>query len=481
MTKKIVTIGFELAGDTLAEGIRSKISLLDWDIVLFRPQLGAYTTHISEPHYRGKPALSDSSSFQVKESLEHWRREIKEAVEIGKTVVVFLSPIEEVYVATGKKEYSGGARSARVTRHVEPCTNYRALPLSLVPIEAMGSAMKLTALGNDLLAPFWDEFGSVSQFRVILPPETRDACIVTKTGDRPVGAIVRSKNSSGSLILLPDIDFCPEDFIDENEEGEQFWTKKAQRFAACITKAMVALDNVLRSSANITPPPGWAAAPTYLLATERRLESELLAAERQVEEAQKRKEAILEELKAAGRLRALLYEKGRPLENAIIDALQLMGFQAAPYKDDHSEFDVVFEAAEGRLLGEAEGKDSKAINVDKLRQLAMNVHEDLQREEVKSPAKAVLFGNGYRLSPPERREVQFTDKCITAAESSSTALVTTSTLYVAAQYLSDHADAHYAKLCRTTILTGVGPVGFPPPPVSPVAESPEVEQKIVAD
>src|SRR5262249_27797174 len=150
------------------------------------------------------------------------------------------------------------------------------------------------------------------------------------------------------------------------------------------------------------------------LATERRLQSELLAAERQVDEAQKRKEAILEELKAAGRVRALLYEKGRPLENAIVDALQLMGFQAASYKDGHSEFDVVFESAEGRLLGEAEGKDSKAINVEKLRQLAMNVHEDLQREEVKSPAKAVLFGNGYRLSPPECREVQFTDKCINA-------------------------------------------------------------------
>ena len=56
-----------------------------------------------------------------------------------------------------------------------------------------------------------------------------------------------------------------------------------------------------------------------------------------------------------------------------------MGFVASPYKEANSEFDVVFESAEGRLLGEAEGKDSKAISVDKLRQLVMNIHEDLQR------------------------------------------------------------------------------------------------------
>jgi hypothetical protein len=48
---------------------------------------------------------------------------------------------------------------------------------------------------------------------------------------------------------------------------------------------------------------------------------------------------------------------------------------------------VVFESEEGRLIGEAEGKDNKAINVDKLRQLSMNIHEDIQREEVTTPAK----------------------------------------------------------------------------------------------
>ena len=142
----------------------------------------------------------------------------------------------------------------------------------------------------------------------------------------------------------------------------------------------------------------------------------------------------------------------------------MLGFQASPYKDATSEFDVVFESSEGRLLGEAEGKDSKAVNVDKLRQLAMNIHEDLQREEVSAPAKGVLFGNGYRLSLPKDRTVEFTEKCIAAAQSSSTALVTTSDLFSAVQYLSAKQDNDYAKRCREAILAGSGLTKLPAPP-----------------
>lgn len=99
------------------------------------------------------------------------------------------------------------------------------------------------------------------------------------------------------------------------------------------------------------------------------LRVQLLEAERDVEKAQKNKERIAEELRSAGAIRALLYEKGKPLEHAIIEALRLLGFTAASFKESDSEFDVVFESGEGRLIGEAEGKDNKAVNIDKLRQL----------------------------------------------------------------------------------------------------------------
>ncbi|MGO4684857.1 hypothetical protein [Hyphomicrobium sp. 2TAF46] len=461
--KKILTVGLELASDDVEnESIRSKVSLLDWDIILFRADISDFLG--SSDTYQGKPSLDDEDSFSLKECCEHWRREIRQAVEGGKTVFVFLCEMTEVFVDSGQRKYSGTGRNRQTTKVVEIFSNYRALPVSLSLFNATGSAMKLTPRGAEILAPYWAAFGSDSTYKVVLTlGNDATVCVSTKSGDKPVGAIFKSKATSGSLILLPDIEFDRDSFS-AFENGEPIWTDEAIQFSDRMTSALLAIDKALHLTSEATPEPIWVADPTHLLAVERALRVQLLAAETQVEAAQREKERILEQLKNAGRLRALLFEKGKPLEYAIIEALKLMGFQAGQYKQADSEFDVVFECSEGRLIGEAEGKDTKAVNIDKLRQLSMNIHEDLQREEISSPAKAVLFGNGFRLSPPGDREVQFTEKCISASRTSNTALVATSDLYRAAQYLSDRSDEEYAKRCRQALLSNVGPVVLPAPP-----------------
>lgn len=103
----------------------------------------------------------------------------------------------------------------------------------------------------------------------------------------------------------------------------------------------------------------------------------------------------------------------------------------------------------------------------------MNIHEDLQRDEVLMPAKGVLFGNGFRLHPPVERGAQFTEKCIIASKSQGVALVSTSELFRVARYLSDRPDEDYAKQCRTSLLEGVGVVNLPTPPdvlIPPIVE-----------
>jgi hypothetical protein len=68
-----------------------------------------------------------------------------------------------------------------------------------------------------------------------------------------------------------------------------------------------------------------------------------LKVERTLEELAAQKEELKTKIVEEGSLRPLLYEKGTPLERAILQALQLLGFQAAPYRDSESEFDVIFE------------------------------------------------------------------------------------------------------------------------------------------
>lgn len=463
MSKKILTVGLELASDTaVMEAFDSKTSMLDWDLILFRPDIsdGVYAAD----RYQGKPSLDDSASFLLKENCEHWRREIKQAMDSGKNVFIFLSAIKEVYVDTGARRYSGTGRNRATTRIVDLYSNYATVPLDLKPVSTNGKAMKLSTLGAEILAPYWDLFAEHSSYAVLLDETVPGVCLTTKNGDKPVGAIIRSKHSNGALVLLPDIDFYASEFLEDDDEEGAKWTEKAEQFALRFLSTVINLDKALKSTTEVTPEPLWAAESAYLLTQERVLKLKLLEAERRVEEAQREKEALQEEVRAAGTPRGLLYEKGKPLEVAIVEGLKTLGFIAAPFKDGTSEFDVVFECAEGRLLGEAEGKDTKAVNVDKLRQLAMNIHEDLQREEVTAPAKGVLFGNGYRLTPPSERNTQFTDKCITAATSQATALVATSSLFRAVKHLSGQVDDEYASKCRTAILVGVGLVDLPDAP-----------------
>lgn len=456
-TKKIIAVGGVHFADDDVEHVdmKSNTSLLDWDIILFRPLIDEFCVN-ERDRYMGKISLNDDRSFQLRQCSEHWRREIRQAVEGGKTVIVFLSAFTEVYAATGQKTHSGTGKGRLTTTIVDLVSTYHSIPAELAAVPTLGSSMKLRPLEAEVLAPYWKEFESASQYQALLTHPQVPVAITTRSGDKAVGALYPSKSSSGTLVLLPDIDFVADEFFD----GEN-WNEVGEQFAARFLSTVVALDRALHAGSDITPEPEWATAAEFISVAERALLEAVLSAESAVEIAQRAKEQALEALAGAGAYRYLLYEKGKPLEFAILQGLQLMGFSATSYKDATSEFDVVFECAEGRLIGEAEGKDSKAVNVDKLRQLAMNVIEDFQRDSVDRQAKPVLFGNGFRLSAPQDRADTFTEKCKTAAMSSSTALVATADLYVAVKNLLDEPDEGYAGACRQAILTGIGRVVFP--------------------
>ncbi|QSO22328.1 hypothetical protein JZM63_18435 [Aeromonas caviae] len=259
---------------------------------------------------------------------------------------------------------------------------------------------------------------------------------------------------------------------DDNEENEGEWTIEAKQFAAKFIQCIVSLDKALKSNGELTPEPEWAKEAEYKLNQENVATQKLLLIEKRLEEVQAEKEFVIDQLKRIERLRHLLFEKGKPLEYAILDALHAIGFNVSQFENGESEFDAVFESKEGRLIGEAEGKDNKAINIDKLRQLALNVHEDLEREEINEPAKSVLFGNAYRLLPLNERPEPFTQKCLSASITSSTALVFTPDLFKVAKYLKDNKDAKFATKCRKAILNTVGLVKFP--------DTPEQEQQIIS-
>jgi hypothetical protein len=450
--KKIISISFDIPG--YSENYypyTSSQSLLDADIIIFAPDFSGYSCYES---YQGKPCYSEDVSFQLKEDTAHWHSEISAALQEGKTVFVFLSNYEEYFVHTGQKNYSGTGRSVRVMNIVSPYNNYAFLPVeipSLVPKE--GTEIKFG--NNPIFASFWNEFKNFLKYESYIDGKIGFPLFFTKTGNKPLGGLFRL--GKGNLVLLPLIIY-PEKFT-KYEKEEAYWTDKAVKFGHRLVQVLVDIDNALRGLIETTPPPEWSLKKEYQLEEETRLQTEIGKISNKIEKLTSDKNNLYDNLQREGLLRNLLFEKGKPLESAIIKALEILGYKAENYKEDSLEIDQVIISPEGnRFVGEAEGKDNAAINIDKFRQLESNIQEDLQREEVSEPAIGILFGNGYRLTDPEKRQAQFTDKCIKNAERLNAILIKTTDLFSVAKYIREKNDRQFAKKCREAIIKNRGKI-----------------------
>jgi len=462
MKKSILCLGCRIALDNVSHAsFTDKISLLDYDIIIITPEISSRL--YNDEYYMGKSCASDDQSARLKENSEYWKSEISSAVTQGKTVFVFMSDYKEFYIATGSRDVSGTGRNQKVTRHVGLYDNYKMLPFISGVKSSVGKKMAINRDAHEGLKVFWSEYANSLSYKVKLPEKTNGACVFTKSGDVPVGALMKAKSGVGSIVFLPDLDFEMDEFFDERDEGI-YWSEEGIKFAHRLISSVVSFDKSLRDASGKTPEPEWIKSNNYKGDAELELISRLEAIEGEISSLSQSKIDIIANIEKESNLRRLLFEKGKPLEAAILASLRILGFSAENYDDGESEFDAIFESSEGRLIGEAEGKDNKAINVEKLRQLSMNIQEDLEREEVEEPAKPVLFGNGFRLTPLAERGNQFTTKCITAATASNTALIATSSLFSVAFYLSQNPNDDFAETCRKAVLQASGVVEFPDVP-----------------
>ena len=132
--------------------------------------------------------------------------------------------------------------------------------------------MRLAPRGAELISSYWKEFEEISRYKVVLSGEKIPTCITTKNGEKSVAAIYRRKNSNGAMILLPDIDFYDDEFLEE-KDGKKVWTKAAEIFSSKLVKAVVSLDKALKTEGESTPEPGWAKEKEYQLSKESEVRS----------------------------------------------------------------------------------------------------------------------------------------------------------------------------------------------------------------
>lgn len=466
--RTFLSVGYDIPGHSDCYlPFDSDRSLLDADVILFHPTLESFSIG---SRYMGKRRLSDNDSVEAVEACRRWKQELTEVLKAGKTVVIFLSQLEEVFVHLGQRSVSGTGRSQKVTLLVESLTNYASLPIDLGSIVPKGGAEIRPAHDMKYIASYWAEFSSRSPYKVYFKGPTGTLLLTAKTPDAVVG--IAATLGAGTVIALPPVSYSDEEFTRTNKKGDALWTREAVAFGDRLVSALMELDSTIRAGSDTTPAPTWVQDPQFAIPEQLRLETEILKLEGEIAALRGLRDELQVAASEAVLLRDLLFEAGKPLEGAIIRALTTMGYSAAPFKGDGSEFDVVFSSPEGQFIGEAEGRNDKPIGIAKLDQLERNIREDFARSANDVFAKGVLFGNASRLYPPSERAQWFTPKCIAAATRAKVALVRSPDLFIVARYLETVSDPAYASACRRAIIQADGSiVEFPLPPqqTSPAA------------
>lgn len=457
MPESIISVGLQIPGGKIEYARHTeKISLLDWDIAIITTNMNNSFYYGSDT-YNGKYCLSDDASFSYTEGIYHWKKEINEAFNNGKAVIILLDEYEEIYIATGTRSYSGTGRNQKTTRHIAPANNYSFLPFQLEIRNSIGTQMILNPKFQ-YLKEFWSTFSGSSSYKVTSESKDIIPLIKTKSGNKTVGGIFFNKESGGYILLIPYIDFDRDEFT-ETRGKNKYWSDAGLAFGNSFISSIISINKNIRSSSDKTPQPEWSKSEKYLIQKEIEIREKIIEKKTKLDKLQLEVQRFKEQLLQENSIKDLLFEQGKSLEYAIMKALKNIGFKVSQYKENDSEFDVIFECEEGRLIGEAEGKDNKPINIDKLRQLEMNINEDFSRDEIKTMAKGVLFGNSCRLKPIEERNEFFTEKCLIAAERSNVALVKTQDLFFVCQNIDNLSEKEKSEI-RIKILSTTGLVDF---------------------
>jgi hypothetical protein len=405
-SKTIFTVGFDLPTDKFETvNIKSNQTLADADIILIEAKL-----------------VSDNYE-ECKTTSRHWRSEILNAFKAGKTIFIYLP-------------------------HRTKVSNYRHETIdsfkNMIPLmdtyssNKKGKKVKFTEEGK-LLINYWNIVKDMSSYESIL---NFSGTPLLKTNDNTdiVGGYFTEK-SLGTMIYLPPIKL-PKDF------KLITWTEESKNFGHNLAKEIISIDKKLKTTDVLSLKPEWISVPEFTILKENELNEIISNKMQNIKELEEEIKNLNDELKENLVPKQLLYETGIPLENAIIHGLRIIGFDAKNFQDEESEFDIVFSSEEGRFIGEAEGKDNKAIAITKARQLEINIQEDFDKDGVDSYAFGVLFGNGYRLTKPSQRGDEFTTKVQTLAKRSGILLVATSKLFEVVKYIHDSNDQNYAKSVR---------------------------------
>jgi hypothetical protein len=458
MNKQIISIGYQIPGKhELCISFDKPTSLMDADILLISPE--------SLIPWRGWVTfgLSDGGCYNVessntyKQNMSHLKKEIEDHLKVGKNIFILLNKEEINTLASG----TTSPRKGQTLYSTYNYSNYGFLPIDIGQLTT-ASGKHIQFSGNPIFNDFYNKFKSNLKYELYIEGvEEANVIFTGKDKSKILGATYSV--GKGNIITLPILTYNEEEFteIGQDEDGEEreYWNKKGVAFGNNFTQCLLEIDKKLNSDSDKTAPPDWASKKQFIGKKEKQLKDTINDNNKKIEKITLENENLKTNLEKENILKGLLFEQGKPLEGAVIKALKILGYEAENYDDGDLEMDqVIINPEKHRYIGETEGKDNKDINITKFRQLVDVLNEDFAREEVTEKAFGILFGNAERLTDPNERKLDFTDKCKSGAKREKIALIKTTDLFTVVKYINENDDEKFKKGCRDAIHGGLGKI-----------------------
>ncbi len=463
--KDIKVIGFYIPfDDEVFIKLDSLNSLSDSDIVIFNPSFdttdySTSTSYSSNEMYNGKSCYNHDSSAKIKEHSDHWIKEFTSYLKLGKTLFISLPEKETFYIQTGEKSFSGTGKNRQTINKITDFSNFKYLP-NITGLKYDVSHGKNIISKDHIFKNLLDCFGKYLSYKTYLTFDGGfQSTLVTKNKDKIVGGVLQALG--GYIVFLPKIDLRD----NSNEEDEysvdedNVYTQEELKLGKQFIQTIIEIDSILQSYSNKTSRPDWLNGKDYILEQSIVIRNLIDSNKDSIKELNIKIQSLNEDLIKAEKLNDLLFETGKALEDAVIYALNILGYQAENFDNGVLELDQVIISPEGiRFIGECEGKDNKPIDITKFRQLLDSLNEDFERSEITIKAYGILFGNPFRLEEPNKRKDSFTVKCLAGAEREKIALIETKELYRVSKYLLENNDEYFKKRCRETLFNGLGKI-----------------------
>lgn len=413
---RILTIDFYIDVPSVTNATYcDKTSSLDFDVVIWDPQW-AVSHYPAYSEYRGKPAPSESVSAQLISDFRRRRREFKELLDLGRTLVVFTSPPSVIFVDTGEREHSGTGRNRATTRLVKDYDFWRTLPLPAPTAEARGQNLEF--VGDERFAPYWREYKDDLYYSAYLEEAVGTPLVRIRGTQRVVSAAVQTKGG-GLVLLLPQIDIG-DDEDDEDTGGSGAETEASangQRWRKYLD-ALTGTIGRFRAETGDFALPAWAS--NYVTDSEMAARDAVVTAQlelRRVENTLVQRERALAELE---RDKVLMTGTGPALELAVKSVMETIGFRVEeppPGRDDwimHDGNRVAVVEVKG-VTGSAAEKH--AAQLEKWVSTYHEMHD--------AHPKGVLVVNAFRDLPlAERIEKAFPDQMLPYCASREHCLMT---------------------------------------------------------